>query len=402
MRISSSPQPAPVAPTPTARPTTQTQIAAAHLTPESRALLPDSLLDAKIGTGTLAGALNDQVRFRVERTGEPSDWKLLPDSPTAAALATSTAGAALLRQLRTAMGSTGSLARVSNLDGFILAKDTESVLAGLALSVLDDRHDSDGAALRQLGAAGDTAGAAAHVQAWRPGFDKQIASAGAWNADGWITFMPDTSRAMLVNAGAYRPNRTTERSLLDAKRWTTYLSGNASHEVQHSVSSPSPTAYQGAARWTEEGTANVFSRIETYRSKHAREAGLSPQRYAAMLAHEPAFETGWGDWKRPTLPKQEQDGKAKEQQRNYNASMVALIDLVHLAGAEFRSNAGKERAFQLLQARSMRFTPGVLADAIIERHHLDPTVRERLRHRIASAVDNPGGVAAIAKEFGIE
>src|SRR5437868_2009648 len=30
-------------------------------------------------------------------------------------------------------------------------------------------------------------------------------SAGAWNVRGWITFMPDTARMMLTQAGAYHP-----------------------------------------------------------------------------------------------------------------------------------------------------------------------------------------------------
>jgi hypothetical protein len=380
---------------------TQTEFAAEHLSARSRHLLPDSLLDAKVGRSTLAGSLNDQVRFRVHRIGEVANWTLEADSPTAAALVASRAGAGLLKQLTTAMRSTGKLEQVANLKGFILAEDNESVLAGRVLSWLDDPTDPDGRQLRRLGELNRTKVAGRIMRTWGKGLEANIARAGAWNAEGWITFMPDTSRAMLTNAGAYSPDTRTEKGLRRAASWTDYLSGNVPHEVQHSVSDPSPTAYQGLAKWMEEGTANVFSRTPTYQRANARAADLEPHHYAGMLAHDASFETGWSAWKRPALPKDKQSDYDKEVSRNYGKSQEVLRDLVHLAGGDFRSTAGKQLAFELLQRKSMRFTPGVLADAIIERHGLDPKVRERLRTRIKGAVDIQGGVAALAREFGI-
>ncbi|MCW2926931.1 MAG: hypothetical protein JWM86_899 [Thermoleophilia bacterium] len=381
--------------------TTETQLAARHFTPRSRALLPDSLLDAHVGRSTLAGSLNDQVRFRVNRTGQVADWTISPDSPTAAALTQSRAGRGLLRQLETAMRSTGTLEEVSNLKGFILAEDNESVLAGRVLSWLDDPTDPDGKQLKRLGELNRTTVAGRVMRKWGEGLTTNIARAGAWNAEGWITFMPDTSRAMLVNAGAYDPNRHTEKALLRAKSWTDYLSGNGPHEVQHSVSDPSPTAYSGAARWMEEGTANVFTRTPTFQKANAKAANLRPEVYAGHLAHDATFDTGWKPYKRPTLSKDAQKDYDKETSRNYGDSQVVLRDLVRLAGGDFRSNAGKALAFELLQRKSMRFTPGVLADAIIAKHDLNPSVRERLRDRIKHAVDLKGGASAIAREFGI-
>lgn len=379
---------------------TETGLAAEHLTRRSRRLLPDALLDAKIGRGTLAGALNDQVRFRVDRTGDVADWKLVPDSPTTAALMQTKAGPELLRQLRTATDSTGHLGHLSNLKGFILAEDRESVLAGRVLSWLDDPTDPDGRQVARLGELGRTKDAGRIMRRWGDGLETSLARAGAWNSEGWITFVPDTARAMLVNAGAYRP-AASEPELRKAGRWTKYLAGNGPHEVQHSVSDPSPSAYRGDARWMEEGTANVFTRTPTFHSRNARASNLRPEVYASRLAHEPSFDPGWGAWKRSTLPPQKQKETDKEQARNYGDSQVVLRDLARLAGADFRSTAGKRLAFDLLQGKSMRFTAGVLAKAIIERHELDPGVYERLRQRINTAVDNPGGVRAIASEFGI-
>jgi hypothetical protein len=269
------------------------------------------------------------------------------------------------------------------------------------LSWLDDPTDPDGQKMARLGELNRTKVAGRVMRTWGDGLSDQVARAGAWNAEGWITFMPDTSRAMLVNAGAYDPNRHTEKSLLRAGSWSNYLAGNGPHEVQHSVSDPSPTAYQGTAKWMEEGTANVFSRTPTFHSANAKASKLTPAHYAGMLAHEPSFDTGWDAWKRPKLSPEKEKEYEKETSRNYGDSQVVLRDLVHLAGGDFRSNAGKALAFELLQRKSMRFTPGVLAKAIIEQHDLDPKVYDRLRERIKGAVDIKGGVAALAKEFGI-
>jgi len=380
---------------------TETELAAGSLTAKSRSLLPDSLLDAQVGRSTLAGSLNDQVRFRVVRSGPSSEWQLLPDSPTAAALVQSKAGPGLTRQLFTAMRSTGTLEAVSNLKGFILAEDNESVLAGRVVSWLDDPTDPDGKQLKRLGELNRTTVAGRIMRSWGEGLRPSIARAGAWNSNGWITFMPDTARAMLVAAGAYDVHRGQEKGLLKAKSWTNYLSGNAPHEVQHSVSGPSPTAYQGKAKWMEEGTANVFTRTPVFHTKNAQAAGLTPERYASKLSHEPSFDTGWDVWKRPKLPADKQKDYDKETARNYGDSQVVLRDLARLAGADFRSKAGQGTAFELLQHKSMRFTAGVLAKAIIAEHGLEAKVYDRLRERIKGAVDIKGGVAALAKEFGI-
>lgn len=404
--LTAVPTPASVAPVVTSVPPTpsrmtETELAAQHLSPRSRRLLPDSLLDAKVGRSTLAGSLNDQVRFRVNRTGQVADWQLVPDSPTAAALMQSKAGPELIKQLETAMKSTRTLEEVSKLKGFILAEDDESVLAGRVLSWLDDPADPDGRQLARLGELNRTKVAGRIMRKWGEGLDQSIAKAGAWHSEGWITMMPDTSRAMLINAGAYDPHGSHEKGLLKAKTWTDYLSMVGPHEVQHSISDPSPQAYRGTARWTEEGTANVFSDTPTFLRANRLGANLRPEVYASRLAHKPSFETGWDTYKRPQLPPQKQKDYDKETSRNYGDSQVVLRDLVRLAGADFRSNAGKDLAFELLQRKSMRFTPGVLAKAIIEHNDLDPKVYDRLRERIKEAVDIEGGVATIAKEFGI-
>ena len=49
----------------------------------------------------------------------------------------------------------------------------------------------------------------------------------------------------------------------------------------------------------------------------------------------------------------------------------------------------------------MRFTPGLLAKAIISEHDLDPKVYDRLCERIKGVVEIENGVAKLAREFGI-
>ncbi len=381
-----------------AAPRTETQRAVASMTPQSRELLPDALLDARVGRGTLAGELNDQIRFRVEQVGaDVADWKLHPDSPKASGIVQTRAGERLLRQLHASMATIGPFGARSNLKGFILPDDLESVIAARAVAFLEDPAEADGVKLAKLGASGDTRAAGELLQSWREPMAARSARAGAWNGEGWITFLPHTARAMLVAAGSYDPHGSHERYLRDAAKRVKFIAGNSAHEVQHSVTDRTPSA---TFTWMEEGIANVFARTPVFQAKIARAAGMSAHSYAAMLAHAPSFETGWAPYVRPGGPAaSEATDDARE--RTYNRSQVVLRDLARMAGADFRSSAGKARAFDLFQGRTLRFVPGRLADAIIEHNGLDASVRERLRDRIKVAVDLPGGARTIAAEFGI-
>ena len=388
-------------PAPSGRPT-QTELAAANMTPKSRTLLPDALLDAKIGKSTLAGALNDQIRFRVDRTGSSKEWKLVPDSPLAAAVVASKAGEGLLRQLYMGIRSTGNLEEVSNLKGIILAEDNESVAAGQVMAWLDNPEDPDGRQLARLGELGQTKVAGRIMRKWDDGLPNRIAVAGAWNSEGWITYMPDIARATLIAAGAYDPHASREKKIMRASAMTEYLTRVHPHEIQHSVSDPTRTAYVGDARWMEEGTADVMAYTPVFHSKNRRDAQLTPQKYASKLSHKPYIDIDWDPYKRPTLPAAEKAKNDKDAQRNYGGGQKTLTDLVKLAGANFNTPAGRAEVFELLQRKSMRYTAGVLAKAIIAEHDLDPKVYDKLRERISGAVDVEGGARTIAREFGID
>jgi hypothetical protein len=382
---------------PAERSVTERDRAVAAMTPQTRAMLPDALLDARVGRGTLAGELNDQIRFRVEQRGASVDqWQLLPDSPLAAAIVQTDAGAHLLGQLRTSMSTIGVHHDRSNLKGFILPDDLEGVIAARAVAFLEDPAEPQGHALARFGAARDARGASELLQSWREPMRQRAERAGAWNGEGWITFLPHTSRAMLVAAGAYAPHRSYEPYLLDAQARVEFLSGNGAHEVQHSVTDRTPAA---SYTWMEEGIANVFSRTPRVQERLASEAGLSVESYRANLRREPGFQTGWAPYARSGSATRAERGQQRE--RMYDRSQDVLRDLARMAGADTSTDAGLARAYELMQSRTLYFVPGMLADAIIAHNGLDSGVRDRLRDQIKRAIDLPNGAKDIATEFGI-
>ena len=377
---------------------TQREQAVAAMTPETRALLPDALLDARTGRGTLAGELNDQIRFRVRQQGEGvEDWKLVPDSPLAHSIVQTSAGERLLTQLRTAMSTIGPMHEHSNLKGFILPDDLEGVIAARAVAFLEDKAEPQGLELKRLGAAGDTKAASELLQGWREPMRQRAQRAGAWNGEGWITFLPHNARAMLVAAGAYAPHKGREGYLTKVQDRVDYLAGNGAHEVQHSVTDRTPAA---SFTWMEEGIANVFSRTPHIQERLGKQAGITYAKYRSRLRATPEFQTGWGPYRR--TGKETRAERSQKRERMYERSQVVLRDLVALAGAPMGTKAGDAKAFDLLQGQTLYYVPGRLADAIIAEHGLDPTVRDSLRDRIKHAIDLPEGAKSIAAEFGID
>jgi hypothetical protein len=395
------PSPRPIAPN--ARPdaatkATQLERAREAMTPETSALLPDALLQARVGRATLAGKLNEQIRFRVRQQGEGvADWDLVPDSPLAHAILDSKAGPRLIRQLRTAMSTIGPFHDRSNLKGFILPDDIEGVIAARAVAFLEDPAEPQGLALARMGAGGDTKAASELLQAWREPMRQRAERAGAWNGEGWVSFLPHIARGMLVAAGAYAPHKRRESYLLDAKARVDYLAGNASHEVQHSVTDRTPAA---SFTWMEEGIANVFSRTPHIQERLSKQSGITLDNYTRRLERDPDFQTGWGPYVRPGNATRAE--RSQHRERMYVTSQEILRDLVAMAGAPMGTPEGDARAFELLQGKTLFYVPGRLADAIIAEHGLDPSVRGQLRDRIKRAIDLPGGAKDIATAFGIE
>ena len=113
---------------------TQTEIAKAYMTPETAKVLTDRVLDARIGNGTVAGGLNDALRFRVRGTG--ASRQIVPDNQLAMQLMDTVAGARLVQQLEVASRS-ADWSKKSNLTGFVLPRDTQAVAAAYLLGMTE-------------------------------------------------------------------------------------------------------------------------------------------------------------------------------------------------------------------------------------------------------------------------
>lgn len=381
---------------------TETEQSLAAMTPSSRSLFDEfpNALDARIGRSTLAGALNDQIRFRVVGTGPLAGRSLVPDSPLAHRVLASKSGPKLIRQLTAALATTGSTLHPSdNLRGIILAKDTESVRAGKIIGGLDQVEDQTVAA-RLLPAHGDRAELGFRIRDLTSGVPEFIKSAGAWYDKGWITYMPDTSRGMLTAVGAYHPAKA-EVSVRRAKH-AEYLARAVPHEAQHAVTPVDHYSFNAKSAWLEEATADLFSQTPVFRSAFRRASGIDPKTYAGHLAHEPSIDLDWKAWERPRYSASEQSKFDEQAKRNYRDGRATLYDLVRLAGVDFRTQAGRSLAYELVQGAPSGQLPGRLAQAIIAQHQLDDSVREELTQRIIDSVDSKTGVRDIARDLGIE
>lgn len=377
---------------------TQAQIAKAYMTPETKSVLPDNVLNGRIGNGTVAGGLNDSIVIRVR--GEGANRQFVADSKLAAELLATPAGDRLIQQLKVASSSSDWLPEKTHLMGFVLPADNQAVAAA---SVLSDLEPGGPPAASPKEPTPRTPATLKKFlqEEWRGTYDGSK-SAGAWNERGWITFMPDTARGMLVAAGAYQPDRLhkTEKSLRLGGKWAPYVVMTPTHEVQHSITSRKGR-YE-TERWFEEGIANIFSKTPIFARREAERTGINPHTYSAQLSHKPDLDLGWGPWARPKMNVDQRKETDKVQKQRYADSQPILRGLLRMAGAPLNTNAGVDKARQLLQSTELNRVPGNLANAIIERNGLDhDVVYEKLRQRIIHAVEDPKSLEKIAKEFGV-
>jgi hypothetical protein len=363
----------------------------------SRELVTPELLKTRIGKGTVATGLENQIRFRVEGDGPMSQRRFVPDTKLAKDLLDSPAGPKLMRMLSVDASGTGDLWKKSNLKGFILPRDNTATAAAQILGGLDS---GDWHAQRIRGAAkNNPKKAVEQASQLYQEVREESTFAGGWNSDGWITFMPDTTRQMLTAAGAYKPRRS-EPDLRDALSSASYITGNGVHEVQHSVS-PATDYSNERTRWFEEGTANVFSRTPWVHQRNAKSMGVSVESYEDAMNSKPSFDTHWGPWKREPITGKHAKKLEQQSKRNYGDSQVILRQLLELSGVPATDPKTYNEAFHLMQGQSKRFTAGRLADGIIKQHNLDPKVREKLRQRIIDSVESPTSVDDIRTDFGI-
>jgi hypothetical protein len=105
--------------------------------PADSKLTPE-LLSLRVGNGTVAGGLNDQIRLRLTEARNGSR-ELVPDNELAATVVQSREGQALLKQLEGAASLAEESPGKNGLKGFILPKDTRAMTAASLL--IDSESD---------------------------------------------------------------------------------------------------------------------------------------------------------------------------------------------------------------------------------------------------------------------
>ncbi|MBC7459901.1 MAG: hypothetical protein H7287_00925 [Thermoleophilia bacterium] len=336
---------------------TETARARANMTPQSRELFRASTLDRRLGRGTVAGALNDQVRFRFDKHGLPGAWTLVPDNELSARLLASKAGPRLQTSIRGLLGNVDSAAQegLFRADGIMLAKDERSWAAGYMLMDRDNVHQ--GHATRRLVQDKD---ALANAQVTANLADAQ-------SILGWVQVAPDLSRNILAAANAYTP--AADEAYARSAYIAHYTGRTIGHELQHRVSEAKLTteglaAYDKVA-WLEEGTASFLSAVGRSAARSDAAWGVSMHAAAAEIGARDAIDTGWGRWTRD----HHNDGDfASDSKAHYVDSLVTIRSLLHLANVDLRTTAGQARAFDLLQRQDVFHAPGRIAQAIVAAH----------------------------------
>jgi hypothetical protein len=342
----------------------------------------------------VASGLNNSIRFRVRGSGP--EREIVPDNQLAYALMGTTAGPKLLRQLEVAARSTDWAADKTRLKGYILPRDSQAVAAAEVLSELEP----GGMPLAQPRISiprsnADLSKGLAQIYA---GSLDESTHAGAWNARGWITFMPDEARALLVSVGAYAPGPGEEG--YRAAHLAVPMAAAPTHESQHSIT-PRADRYENE-RWMEEGIANVFSETPVLARQIRHDSGMSEQSWAGHLAHKPVIDLGWGPWTRPEIPQAEQAEQDHTTQQRYVDSVPILRGLLRMAGAPMNTRAGIDKARELLQGSNLDRVPGNLARSIVERNGLPESAYEPLRQRIIHAIEDPHSLQKIARDFHVK
>lgn len=392
------------------------------MSPESNALVSDDALRYRIGKESLATALDGAVRFRVRGDGPMASREFVPDSSTTAALLQTRQGGALVQQLRVATKSIAGLEDRSNLKGFVLPKDVDSVMASSTLGgaeshdtysqlllramgrsaavdgkVLRDRAQSDSAGI--VGMGGEAL--RAQVQSDRADINGRYRrGVAAWNQDGWIIFRPDVARAMLTSVGAFTPPKGS--SMRKATVAADIVNHVPTHEVQHSASPVSGQFYSTPGKWMEEAVAEVLSDTPGVLRRTSMQTGVTPESYAGHLAHDSKVDIGWGHWAPQPRSAAEQAENARNVGRNYLRSQDTMRDLLHLGGFRWRSNEELAATKHFLQEAPAQHLASSLADVISKQHDIAPSRRAELAQRIATVVDSEYGLAELRADFGIK
>ena len=336
---------------------TETALARQHMTPESSRLFRDSTLDARLGRSTVAGALNDQVRFRFDKTGRPSEWGLVPDNQLSANLLASPAGPKLEQKLRDVLATVdrGHARGALELQGIMLADDVEGWAAGYQLMQRDAARVNDAPIGRPMTPQQSLQAAKATANI-----------AGAQSLFGWVQLAPDHARSILTSVGAYTPgpDEWFARSGTAAE----FMGPLLGHELEHRVSeadfrSTRATMSYMPVAWLEEGAATLLEMRDPRQARaNAQAWGVSATSHAGHVGAPDSFDTGWRPWQRDESAWM---SFADTAQKNYVDSVETIRGLLRRAGVDRRTNVGRERTESLLQDVEVRAVPERIARAIL-------------------------------------
>lgn len=379
------------------------------MTPQTRQVIEELGTDAlafQLGMGSLAGALNDSIRYRISGDGPMGSRELVPDSPAAHAVDQSRAGEKLVRQLRTALASIDGHEQGQQLQYLVLAKDTDGAIAN---SWLGRAASGDFAGQLRMqtmsgkmpdGLFGPPLREEIRTTREKVGGDFAL-GLGAWNQGTMAIIGPEVARNMLTGAGAYKPSPTDLPSIAKAGWGAQVVNHLPTHEMQHSATPPSDELAASPAKWLEEATAEVLSLTPAVLARTANATGVSRHSYAGHMAHEPAVELGWKPWN-PKVPGGNQaTAVAGDYDRNYARADDVLRELLASAGFDLDTQAAADRTATFLQQESVEHLPAKLADVLASKWKIDASRTAELAGRIATVIDDIGGVGALKSDFGI-
>ncbi len=389
MQVSSTPAPRPTSATP-AR-----DVLRPRLSPDVRELIPDVLLDARIGRGTVASEFDRTLSVRIEGDGPASQRRIVPQTTTAERVLASPAGPAFERLVRRTMAVGDAAQGHENLRSITLVPDHNALKGVEALGMVSNtaRESGEPVTFSKSGTPqAEKAGAAAFAREVAQRSPTENASTLAWNLDGEMVVMPDVSRRLLATLGAYRlregdrilnkPEPLRDAVLRDD--WDTLL-----HEANHSVTPSWDRESEATGMW-EEAIPTVLARRD--RTAAAHDAGADIDAIVAdPLSGRDDAALPWKGWNRSVYPtpsqKQQYDTEA-----TYTDGPEVLRDLLNLAGIDRRTTEGRQATIDLLQGAAAQYVPRRVADAIIKQQHVDPALRERLVSRVRASLMHPDGV----------
>lgn len=349
--------------------------------------LPRDWTTLRVGSRTLQSAEAATVRYRFERGDAPGAWSIIPDGARAQLLAASPAGPRLEHGLQRFLAQADSHAGHENLRGISLAPDVDALAASRVL----DLTRRDPALLNVPSALRPTI-----ARTFRGEAAAMDGVNGAFNEDGMIHTLPDTSRALLASVGAYDPS-PSESSGVAPRTWVQFLPNLIRHEVEHSVTPARP----GEMDALEEGIAEALRTSLPVAAAARHDLPAAARRYGRVDTASAQATAGW----RPHPPVDaERRAAGTTSNQVYVDRRDVVGDLLRLAGIDRHTRAGYAAAREVLQVPAISRVPGALADAVIATHGLDPARREGLRVRIRDLASGQpdGSVEALARDLGID